>query len=280
MPPAIVQDRPPRLGEGTIEAYLRRLDLSCPPEPSPAGLAVLHRQHMRALPLENLDNFLGESIGLAPAALFDKLLRRGRGGLCYELNQGFALLLEDLGFELRRLEGQVFSGQTFGPAFDHLLLLVRFPEGDFIADVGFGNSFELPLPLREAEHREGETCYRLGRVDEGWLLSRRGPGGRWQSLYRFGLRSHEIGDYAAMCVHHQSSPASHFTQRLICSRATREGRVTLGGLRLIETRGHRRIEHALRDVGALQEALQTHFGFRLGQAQLERLMEKLHRPPA
>lgn len=265
------------LDDKVVGDYLARLGLDRAPPRSREGLALLHRQHMRSIPLENLDNFLGETIRLDTPALLDKLLRRGRGGLCYELNQGFALLLEALGFSVTRLQGRVFSANAFGPPFDHLLLGVSFPDATLIADVGFGNSFEQPLALREAESREGETGYRLARGGAEWLLSRQGSGGRWQPLYRFGMGSHEIGEYARMCVHHQTSPASHFTQRLICSRATPEGRITLGGMRLIETRGHQRAEHALRDAEALRAALRANFGFELARAQAERLAESSSR---
>ena len=55
-------------------------------------LATLVDRHYRAVPFESLSIHLGEPMDLRPEALFDKIVRRRRGGLCYELNGLFASL--------------------------------------------------------------------------------------------------------------------------------------------------------------------------------------------
>jgi N-hydroxyarylamine O-acetyltransferase len=54
-----------------------------------------------------------------------------------------------------------------------------------------------------------------------------------------------------MCGHHQTSPASHFTQNVVCTLPTLRGRRTLSGRTLIL------------DDDARTAALATHFGIRL-----------------
>jgi N-hydroxyarylamine O-acetyltransferase len=44
-----------------------------------------------------------------------------------------------------------------------------------------------------------------------------------------------------MCRFHQTSPDSHFTKGLICSRATEDGRITLSDMRFITTSGPQRL---------------------------------------
>src|SRR5439155_2857102 len=109
-------------------------------------LATLVDRHYRTVPFESLSIHLGEPIDLRPEALFDKIVRRRRGGFCYELNGLFGWLLAELGFPVTILSARVFRAGQPGPDFEHVLLLVDAEER-LIADVGFGDSFLEPLSL-------------------------------------------------------------------------------------------------------------------------------------
>lgn len=53
--------------------------------------------------------------------------------------------------------------------------------------------------------------------------------------YAFSLKNYQLLDLAEMCVYHQTSEHSNFTQKRICSIATLEGRVSITDDRLIVT---------------------------------------------
>src|SRR5215469_17119584 len=55
-------------------------------EPSLRLLRTLHEAHLLAVPFENLSIHYGQPIFLEDQALYDKIVRRRRGGFCYELN--------------------------------------------------------------------------------------------------------------------------------------------------------------------------------------------------
>src|SRR4029079_10924309 len=93
-----------------VQAYLDRINYRGERAPTAATLRELHRTHLLAVPFENLDIHLGRPIVLDQAALFDKIVRRRRGGFCYELNGLFALLLRELGFEVTLLAAGVARG--------------------------------------------------------------------------------------------------------------------------------------------------------------------------
>src|SRR5215469_12390605 len=122
------------MDEALMGAYLRRIGTQRPGSPDAAALRVLHRDHQFAVPFENLSIHLGEPISLDDADLIDKIVSRRRGGFCYELNGAFALLLETLGFEVRRVAARVYGSDGFGPPFDHLALVVRGAGGPWLAD--------------------------------------------------------------------------------------------------------------------------------------------------
>jgi N-hydroxyarylamine O-acetyltransferase len=96
--------------------------------------------------------------------------------------------------------------------------------------------------------------------DSGWDLIRKKGDGTVVPQYRFTETPREMSDFAEMCLYHQTSPDSHFTQNRICSLALPDGRVTISGLRLIEAHNGSRQERELRDRHELESALRERFG--------------------
>lgn len=218
-----------------VEAYLRRIHYRGPRPAGAAALRALHVAHLEAVPFENLDIHLRRPIVLDEAALFDKIVRRRRGGFCYELNGLFAALLRALGFRVTMLSAGVARADgTFGPDFDHMTLLVDLSER-WLADVGFGDSFREPLRLDEPGGQvQRGRMYRVAhdslRGTMLWTDDSPAPHG-----YRFSLTPRRLADYEAMCLYHQTSAESSFTRRRVCTLATRQGRWTVSDLRLIVT---------------------------------------------
>jgi N-hydroxyarylamine O-acetyltransferase len=245
-----------------VEGYLRRIRYDGPRDPTATTLRNLHRQHLYTVPFENLDIALGTPIVLDLELLFDKIVRRKRGGFCYELNGLFCELLKAMGFRVAMLSARVGrSDGSFSPEFDHMLLRVSLEE-PWIADVGFGDSFVDPLPLigDAPESLEGDSRFRVAGLNSSWDLLRRDGDAMPVTLYRFTNVAHELSDFAPMCRFHQTSPDSHFTQNRVCSKALPDGRVTISGLRLITTRNGRRDEIVLSGENELRECLRQKFG--------------------
>lgn len=257
-----------------IDAYLLRIDYHGSREPTAETLRHLHRAHMLTVPFENLDITLGQPITLSLQAFYDKVVRRGRGGFCYELNGLFGWLLEQLGFSVTLLSARVCNGSQPGPEFDHMVLLVDLKE-PLIADVGFGDSFVEPLRLDHAgEHLQRGSTYRLVEQNPEWSLQQKREA-RWQPEFVFSLTPRRLTDFGAMCHHQQTSPDSAFTRKTICSRATPKGRVTLSNGRLIETKGEGREERAVATAAEYRALLSSRFGIDLGSDMaVERLMER------
>jgi N-hydroxyarylamine O-acetyltransferase len=258
-----------------VDAYLERIDYRGPLAPTADSLRRLHVAHLLTVPFENLSIHAGEAVVLDDDALFDKVVARGRGGFCYELNGLFAALLRELGFRVEMLSAAVARrGGGFGPEFDHMALLVKLEERR-LADVGFGDSFVEPLLLDErAEQTQGAHAFRIEEDGGRLVLLRKDSGGAWEPEYRFGLEPHAYADYAEMCRFHQTSPESHFTRGRVCSRLTAAGRVTLSGSRLITTTADERIERELADEAACEAALLEHFGISMRGRSAETFAEK------
>lgn len=254
------------MDEETVWRYLRRIGAPAPGEPTAEALRELHLRHLRAVPFENLGIHLGEPVVLEVDALADKIIERGRGGFCYELNGLFAELLSALGFPVTLLSARVHGTDGVSPPFDHLVLRVDLDER-YLVDVGFGAHSSYPLRLDWPEPQADPAGEFLvvdayeGDVD---VLMDGTP------QYRVESRARELADFGPTCWWQQTSPDSHFTQSLTCSLLTPTGRVTLSGNRLITTTGGERAETTLPDDAAVREAYRSHFGIEL---------ERLPTPP-
>src|ERR1044071_2708210 len=162
-----------------IQTYLTRIQYLKPVRPDAQTLQGLHLAHMQNVAFENLDIGLKRPILLTEEALWDKIAVQKRGGFCYELNGLFAWLLKEIGFNVSYLNARVFNrAGELGIDFDHLALLVRASNETthWLGDVGFGDSFNLPLRFEESDEQvQGLRSYRLEQAGDGYIT--------WQKNY-------------------------------------------------------------------------------------------------
>lgn len=235
-----------------VRDYLDRIQVDEPGEPSLENLRKLHEQHLYTAPFENLDISRGVEIVLDRDKILDKIVNRRRGGFCYELNGAFAWLLTELRYDVTLLSASVARPDgSFGIEFDHMCLRVDLDDAPWLADVGFGDNFLHPIPLDDA----AEGDYRLMRAAGVWTLVHDA-----EPKYRFELTPRELHDYEAACRYQQTSEDSPFTQRVVTTRATPEGRLTLTPERLIQRRGSEKTESPIADDNEWRQALEEHFG--------------------
>jgi N-hydroxyarylamine O-acetyltransferase len=243
--------------------YLERIGYHGPATPTVDTLRALHRAHLFTVPFENLDIVRGRKILCEEDAFLRKIVEQRRGGFCYELNGAFAALLRQLGFHVTLLSARVARPNgSDGPAFDHLALRVDV-EKPWLVDVGFGDSFLEPLPLRsENEHREGPRKFRIVGRKEYLCVERAEEDELWQPQYSFTLEPKTLSDFSGMCHYHQTSPESTFTQKTVCTKATPEGRITLTADRLL-VRANGKQESRPVATEEWSGMLQKYFGIKL-----------------
>jgi N-hydroxyarylamine O-acetyltransferase len=251
-----------------IQTYLTRISYVRPVRPDAQTLEGLHFAHMQNVPFENLDIGLKRPILLTEEALWNKIAVQKRGGFCYELNGLFAWLLKEIGFAVTYLNARVYNREgQLGIDFDHLALLVNSPNERtrWLADVGFGDSFNLPLNFEErGEQKQGLRSYRLEQTIDGYTAWQQNYDGAWERQYYFDLQPRKFPtDYEPACSYHQTSPESSFTRGSIISRATPDGRVSLEDGRLILTRNGQRSTRSLQNRDEYDFLLKEYFGVTL-----------------
>lgn len=242
---------PPALTDHQLDAYVQRLDLD--PRGAPADAATLrsvHLAHLEQIPFENLDIVFGPGADHDQCAAVEKITGTGsgtrRGGWCFELNGALALLLEALGYRVRLLGAAVLiDGPT--QVIEHLLLEVDSPLiAPHLVDVGFGDSFDLPLPLNTAGPQDGGTGdFELIGSPQGTTLTRHVDGVP-SALLRFKRVAHRFDDFAAVAASMQIDPSRRWSTKPFAVRrltgseradSTGVQRVALTADRLQVTRG-------------------------------------------
>ncbi|MDJ0340801.1 arylamine N-acetyltransferase [Streptomyces sp. H10-C2] len=241
------------------DAYLSRIGADHPAVTDAAALRGLQLSHLLTVPFENLSIHLGEDIVLTEEALLAKVVTARRGGFCYEVNGVFGALLTALGYPVSLHGARVFGADgILGPPFDHMALRVD-AAGPWLVDAGFGKFSHHPIRLdsREDQHDPGGV-FRVVDAPEGDLdILQDG-----EPQYRLEQRPRKLREFEPTCWWQRTSPASHFTQSLVCSMLTATGRITLSGRSLITTEGEERQEREVPQDGLLA-AYREHFGIGL-----------------
>jgi N-hydroxyarylamine O-acetyltransferase len=260
-----------------VDAYLRRIGHEDALAPTLASLSALLDAHMRSIPFENLDVLLGRPIVLELDSLQDKLVRRRRGGYCYEHASLFAAVLESIGARVWRHAARVRlrSPLPVTPR-THMLLQVEVDEGRFLVDPGFGGPGpRVPLPAGiEIEERTPSGHFRLRETPSHWELSRLDPDE--QALYHYSLEELPPVDFVVANHFTSTFPASPFRHRLMVQRATHEGGVGIMNELLTVRRNGQEERIVLADRAALRGALKEHFG--IDVPEVESLVVPSHEP--
>ncbi|MNC50941.1 Proansamycin X synthase [compost metagenome] len=174
--------------------------------------------------------------------------------------------MKDIGFNVQFISGEIRARDgSFGAPFDHMALMVELDQ-PYLVDVGFGDSFLTPLKITTTEQQpQTSGTFHLEQEGETYYLERRNGDNRShaKTLYRFTLQPREPSEFDGMCHYHSTSPQSHFTQRLVCSRPTENGRVTISENKLIITEDHQRHESTLHSEDERRAALMRYFGIDL-----------------
>lgn len=252
---------PPSLN---VDAYLARIGFSDPIGHDPATLEALQRAHLTAVPFENLDVYHRTGVRTEVAWSIDKIVDRGRGGWCFELNGAFSTLLRALGFDVTRIAATVLDGETPAPTPDHLTVRVDL-DRPYLVDAGFGASGpNRPLPLdAPGPHDGGFTEFRFAGIGTDRILERLRSDGSWTAEYQFGLDGRKMSFFEPASQRLQQGPG-HFTDAPFATRLLDGGpdRVSLIPGRLtIRRRGA--VEHTDVDPAAWNAALRDWFTIQL-----------------
>ncbi|WP_326688355.1 MULTISPECIES: arylamine N-acetyltransferase [unclassified Streptomyces] len=211
-----------------LDAYLARLGYEGERAPTLETLRALHRAHVLSVRWDNLDSFLYRSVSLDLDDLQDKLVRRTRGGYCFEHAILYAAALERLGFRFTAVSGRVQLGaEKILPA-THAMMLVELDGHRWLSDIGFGASPLAPIELVEGPAGNEVTvegwAFWLRRQEvtpgaDGWALHHGDGHGGWVLRHNFTENPQYPVDYELANHYVATGGHSPFNRRPFIQRA-------------------------------------------------------------
>jgi N-hydroxyarylamine O-acetyltransferase len=261
-----------------LDLYFARIGYSGSPALNLQTLRELHLLHLQNIPYENLDVFCLQGVKLDVDSLTRKILKRRRGGYCFEQNGVFAMALAELGFKFHPNLARVHRHRPAPGGRTHHINLVELDGYTWICDVGFGGSaFRYPLRLESnVEQEQMGECFRLRESPEHGLYLEKNIGSGWEPQYTFKIDPALPIDMA-MGNFYTSLSADHtFLNAIVGTRMTERGRVTLSDhtfkvFDLIERTLHK---ETVTDFEAYVPKLRELLGIELTEEETRRLKER------
>jgi N-hydroxyarylamine O-acetyltransferase len=248
-----------------LKDYLARIGLEGETRADLATLARVHRRHVEAIPYENLDVQFGRPVTRETSAIYEKIVKRRRGGWCYEMNGLLAWALEAIGFRVTRLAGAVMR-ETVGDDVigNHLVLLVDLGE-TYVCDAGFGDGLIEPVPLKEGPFSVGPLVCSIETVEGGWRRYRNDPKGSAPSFdFHPEMRDERLLE--RQCRWLQGDPSSPFVQNAVVQRWRNDEHYSLRGRILTITSARGKETRLIKDAGAYVATLRAVFALDLPEA--------------
>jgi N-hydroxyarylamine O-acetyltransferase len=260
------------------EGWFSRIGYSGSRTPTLETLRGLVFAHALAISYESLDIMLGRVPRLDVASLQKKMIVGGRGGYCFEQNMLFRAGLRSLGYEVTSLQGRVVRGLAIDaprPAI-HMLLMVHLPEGDYLADVGFGNLAPTAPLLLEPDIEQDTPHETMRFIDVGGELTLQSKlGDKWEHIYRVIPYPRYDSEYEITNWYTGTHPDAPYLSNIIAARpGPNRTRATLFNARVIVRDADGYAERlTLQGADQYRGVLREKFGLDVSDDELGRMLE-------
>jgi N-hydroxyarylamine O-acetyltransferase len=256
-----------------VDAWLTRIGYGGSRAPTLETLRALIALHSSVIAYESIDVLLHRPPQLDIASLQEKMIAGGRGGYCFEQNMLFRGGLRSLGYNVTSLQARVVRGLEIDAPRPmlHMVLRVDLPEGEFLADVGFGN-LAPTAPLRLSTDVEQGTPHEVMRFiamgDELTLQSRLGD--KWEHIYRVVFLPRFDAEYEICNWFTGTHPQSPYLNNLIAALPGPDAtRLTLFNARFNVRRASGQVERrTLESEAEYRTVLREQFGIMLSDSDL------------
>lgn len=222
-----------KAGNFDLQAYFNRIGFGGDGAADVAILREMMRCQLYTVPFENLDVQAGKVVSLVPEEVYSKIVKRRRGGYCYEVNGVFAMALDALGVPYRFVAARPMTYSVRRPR-THMAIVANIGDERWLFDLGFGSyGIREPLNLEwlDRDIPQGTDAFRLTGSAEGEYLLQLVCKGKRSNLYEFNLSPQEWVDFEPANYLNSTHPDSIFVRSLMVVLQTPTGKKVLHGER-------------------------------------------------
>lgn len=280
--------------KASTQDYLDDLNLSFN-GPSVEFLQTMQAAHIKRYTFNNLSVILGQDMPLDSESVFEKIVRQGRGGYCFEHNKLSFDVLKDLGFNVRLLLGRVLYNEEKDVPRTHRVTLLTLGDKDYIVDMGFGHHCpRQPVELTPGKVQQiGNETFRIQRHELADTRTtdeqRQNPArreynlqivkdGAFFTLYRFDLGAYTEADCLTGNFFTQRYPESGFVNNLVVCQKNEDRVISLRNHELHLFNGDQTDITRLSDAAHLHQLLNDTFKLETDHAVAEHLFVRFALP--
>jgi N-hydroxyarylamine O-acetyltransferase len=212
-----------------LQSYFSRTGFQRTAAADFATVKEMMRCQLFSVPFENLDVQGGKVVSLVPEEIYSKIVERGRGGYCYEVNGLFAMALEAIGIPYRFVAARPMTYPVRRPK-THMAIVVTLDGEEWLCDLGFGSyGIREPINLKwlDRDIRQDFDTFKLTRIPEQVYLLQSLTDGCWKNLYEFNLSPQEWVDFEPANYLNSTHPDSIFVRNLMVVLQTSSGKEIL-----------------------------------------------------
>ena len=183
-------------------------------------LNALQSKHIAQYNFNNIAVLLGQELPLDPESLFNKIVKRRRGGYCFEHNKLVFTVLSELNFDVRLLLSKVVYNQDIEVARTHRVTLLTLAGEDYIVDSGFGHlgaCFPVKIELGLVQ-KQGDAQYRINKNENGEYCYQVFKAVDFFTLYTFDFHHYTESDCLLGHFYSHKHPDAAFVNNLVVCR--------------------------------------------------------------
>ena len=201
------------------QAYLKDLALSSE-QLDIEFLRSLQSKHIAHYSFNSLAVVLNQELPLDLPTLFHKIVKKHRGGYCFEHNKLVLNILSELGFDVRLLLAKVVYNRDVDVARTHRVTLLDFQGDQYIVDAGFGH-FGARFPVKIAiglEQDQEDGVYRIINNPQGDYCYQVFKDNDFFTLYTFNLHQYSEAECLPAHFYSHRHPEAAFVNNLVICR--------------------------------------------------------------
>lgn len=244
-----------------IDRYMSRIGYTGDLTPNLENLTKILRCHLETVPFENLSFYKNpRQMPLDTESLFDKVVNRRMGGVCFELNGLFCTLLEELGYDCIPVSVRILLAGGPG-AITHQGNVARINGREYYCDVGFGGPGPkgiIDMDETEVQIIDGEP-FRVEREDPYVTIFRMHEG-QFVPILKFVNLPSDRGDFPILLYFFTAHPQSHFVTSRIVNLCRPDGSLALTDKQFTIRRNGEVIRRDLETEEEVAQVLATEFG--------------------
>lgn len=240
-----------------VQKCLARLGLAEPVRTDLEGLNQLLFAQLTHVPFDSLDVW---GAGLCPSLklqdIYEKIVEKGRGGYCFELNTFFRSLLNSLGFDAYQAIAYILNPDGLPQPPAHNVVLCDLDGRRYFMDVGYGG----PVPYKVMELKEGsQHGFFLKKADLWYVYRETGEG--LQPLTAFRDAPVTVNDLIPLNFYVSQRPDIHFRHVIHLNRRNADGSIySLDGRQFKIHTCRETVIRELTSIEEVKEIMQDYYG--------------------